>query len=179
MTNKEFMPELLKSLRMSKSALVCGYLTNIQLEDEKEYEIAMNKFPDMQTENFNSLVLDIAFSKGKNHLWAETYCFTQYENIVDALKNPDPFLATVSIKEKCDEDKHFLVRLLAYFLNTEIEDLEYKNSDLTLFDYNFEGEMYRIKFTFLKKGTYDEIYYLDDLNQEVDIKIMTCLTKED
>lgn len=179
MTSPQFMTNLFNSLQMPKELILTNFLSYIEFEDKLDYKSISFKFPNLKEENLNQLVIDLAFSQGKEHLWAEAYCFTQYEHIVDTLKNPDPFLATVSIKEKCDEDKHFLVRLLAYFFNTKLENIEYKNADLTLFDYNFEGEMYRIKFTFLKKGTYDEIYYLDDLDQEVDIKIMTCLTKED
>lgn len=179
MDNQQFMRSMFNSLRIPKERLLGEYLNLIQVNSEEEIHKIVDKFPEDLSKPISLPVLDLAFSQGNNHLWAQAYCLTQYHHIVDILQNEDPFIGTPAIKEKCDEDKDFLLRLLAHLFNTDLCDIESKNLDLTLYDFTFEGEVYTVKFTFLKKGTYDEIYYLDDLEQEVDIKIMTCLISED
>lgn len=184
MNQLDFMTNLFKSLRITRFLLLSEFPNLIQDISEEETIKIVDKYPrqmftEKAADDLIEPVRELAFSQGNNHLWADCFCLTQYNHIVRTLKNEDPFIGTPSIKAKCDKDRNFLIRLLISLFMQDLKEIESKNSDLTIFDIPFEGEMYMIKFTFLKKGTYDEIYYLDDLSQEVDIKIMTCLTSED
>lgn len=180
MQQQNFMEELFKSLRLNRYFLMADFLNTIEEVSKNSLLEIVDKFPeDLSSEEIVLPIYELAFSKGNKHLWAEAYCLTQYKHIARTLKTDNPFIGTVSIKEKCDEDKDFIIRLLAHLFMKDLEEIESKNTDLTIYDIEYENEMYTIKFVFLQKDTLEEIYFLDDTNQAVDIKIMVCLTSED